>query len=161
MDMPKTVLGRLMIEAGLLDHEDVERLEEETEGRSRRMGLWVAGEAPHLQDHLAKAFCTHMGLPYVDLNKIQIPQEVVKLVPRRVLVEEHAVPTNISQEDGRSILYVALFDPTDYAALESIGCAVGEVILKPVAATYSQIQDTIERFWPEDEDSEERLPWHE
>jgi hypothetical protein len=155
--MPTTQLASLLVEAGILDHEDVVKFIAGTEDHTPGLRQWLARQDGVLQEQVAQAFCLHMGIPVVDVSRIDLPKSIVRLVPRDIVVESHAVPMSITQFNGQRILYVAFFDPTDFEAVARVSSGVEGMTVKPVAATYMQIQMAIDKFWPEDDGR--KLPW--
>ena len=155
--MSTTPLGNLLVEAGMLDPDELEQLEEQANVQTYGIRHWLARQDGVLQEQVAQAFCLHMGIPVVDVSQIEIPDHVVRLASREMLLEHHAVPTNITQTNGQRILYVAFFDPTDHEAVARVGSGVEGMIVQPVAATYAQIQTAIDKYWPEDDGR--KLPW--
>jgi len=68
------------------------------------------------EEDLVKAKAAFFNLPYVDLRPLQVPAEVLSLIPRESSSFYNFVPFELS---GRS-LKVAITDPTNLSALEAL-----------------------------------------
>ena len=64
----------------------------------------------------AKARAEVLGLSYIDLTERVIPKETLDLIPMQTIQNYQVVPTAF---DGQT-LEVALFDPTDFRAMEAL-----------------------------------------
>ncbi len=65
---------------------------------------------------LARARAAVLGLPYVDLREVDIPREVIALVPREIAEAHRAVAYAV---EGNQ-LAVAMADPEDYAHVQAV-----------------------------------------
>ena len=66
------------------------------------------------EEELGGILAASRGLEYVDLKTVEVPQEVLKLIPEEFAMTRHVVPVRI--EAG--VLVVAMEDPTDLEAVE-------------------------------------------
>ena len=68
------------------------------------------------EEDLAKAKAAFFSVPYIDLRQLQIPQEVLALIPQESINFYNFVPFEL---DGR-VLKVAITDPANLSALEAL-----------------------------------------
>jgi type IV pilus assembly protein PilB len=68
------------------------------------------------EEDIAKARAAFLNLPYVDLRKIQIPPEVLNVVPEESRSFYHMLPFELQGKN----LKVALVDPSNLQALEAL-----------------------------------------
>ncbi len=68
------------------------------------------------EETLAKAKAAFFNIPYVDLRQLQVPQNVLSLIPQESINFYNFVPFEL--KDG--VLKVAIIDPTNLSALEAL-----------------------------------------
>jgi len=93
-------------------------------------------------------YCTiaqALGAEFVDLNKIEIPGTVLKLVPNGLARLHRALPVGLSA----NTLRVALADPLDPQSVEDLRFALGKDIEVVVAPT-DQIDELIKKHYGAD-----------
>ncbi|NLO38707.1 MAG: Flp pilus assembly complex ATPase component TadA [Ruminiclostridium sp.] len=98
------------------------------------------------RDQLYKHLEQQIGVPYVNLEDIVIPEEVVALVNRKIAIKYHLVPLNCDDE----ILTVAMADPLNMFAIDDLRLATGHEI-KPMLADSEQIEQLIPVYFKEPE----------
>ncbi len=86
------------------------------------------------------------GMPFVDLNEINIPPSVVELVPESVARENMVLP--MSQENG--MLKIIMSDPSDFDTLTKLQFILNKDI-QPVLAPREQIIEAINRHYGQTE----------
>jgi type IV pilus assembly protein PilB len=146
-------LGDVLVAAGIIDeHELVEALDVQRSviGLRRRLGhvlvdLGMAGER-----QIAEALGEQLHLEVVDLNKVPVSPESVRLLPRNVA---HRLGMLILAREG-SRLTVAVCDPTDVVALDDVRLHTGATELTVMVATETQIRDHLVRAWSLAQDSD-------
>ena len=110
------VAGRVLTETQL---DEALRVQREDKGRRRRLGevIVALGLADEVQ--IARALSDQLGLPFLDLGSLPIPDETLAVLPRNVAQRHGAVPVTIAHD----VLTVALADPTNVLALDDIRLA--------------------------------------
>lgn len=88
---------------------------------------------------LAEAKAEFLGIPYVDLSEIDIPAEVLGLIPRAVAARNVLIP--FKAEKG--IISVAMADPLDLQVIEFIERSA-KLKVKPFHAEREAIEKAIE-----------------
>jgi type IV pilus assembly protein PilB len=81
-------------------------------------------------------------LPVVDPLSIEIPEEVLGLVPQALVMKHHLIPTNLV----RSTLTLAMADPSNLMAVNEVKFLTGYDIKVAVSAP-TVIQHAIERYY--------------
>jgi len=104
---PRKRLGEILLQMGAVTPEKIE----EAMTHSRRTGVRLGEALVDLnmvtEEMVAKALCRQNKLPYVDLSKVKLRQEVLELVPQNVVEEYDIVPV---KQQGRQLI-VAISDP--------------------------------------------------
>ena len=91
-------------------------------------------------------------LPIVDPASLEIPREVLSVVPQTLVMKHHLVPTALN----RSTLTLAMADPSNLMAINEVKFLTGYDVKVAVSAP-SVILQTIERFTEKDANYDEVL----
>ena len=134
------VAGQVLTEAQL---DEALRVQREDKGRRRRLGevITALGLADEVQ--IARALSDQLGLPFLDLGSLPIPDETLAVLPRNVAVRHGAVPVTLAHD----VLTVALADPTNVLALDDIRLATKLASVRTAVATASDIQEAVNRYY--------------
>jgi type IV pilus assembly protein PilB len=134
------VAGQVLTEAQLDEALGVQR---EDKGRRRRLGevITALGLADEVQ--IARALSDQLGLPFLDLGSMPIPEETLAVLPRNVAVRHGAVPVTLAHD----VLTVALADPTNVLALDDIRLATKLASVRTAVATASDVQEAVNRYY--------------
>jgi type IV pilus assembly protein PilB len=81
-------------------------------------------------------------LPVVDPQSLDIPREVLDLVPLAIVNKHHLIPTSLV----RTTLTIAMADPSNLAAINEVKFVTGYDV-KVAVATLSSLEQAIERFY--------------
>jgi hypothetical protein len=139
-------LGDILVEAGVIDHEQLEGYSSRARSQSTHIGLLLIEDGICTDREIAESIGLHLGHPLVQLSQLRIPGFVAKLLPRENAENLAAIPVSIKQEGDQEILYAAFFDPTDEEAIAEVTRISGKVV-KPVAAALSDIRGAIKRYY--------------
>src|SRR5215467_5187749 len=91
-------------------------------------------------------------LPVVDPLSLDIPREVLSVVPQTLVLKHHLIPTSLV----RSTLTLAMADPSNLMAINEVKFLTGYDVKVAVAAP-SVIQQAIERYYDRNTDYDEVL----
>lgn len=97
------------------------------------------------EDDLTHVLSKGLGMPPIDISRLRIDPEVVKIIPKDVAQKNQIMP--VSQMGGN--LTLAMADPLNIFVIDHIQ-AITEMNITPIIARASQIQDTIEKYYAED-----------
>jgi type IV pilus assembly protein PilB len=122
----------------------------EAEGMAGNLGI-SPDEALVKLDYVSPAQmgqvqAAHFGYEFVDLEKAEIPQSVIELVPESVARENLVIPLKM---DGDSLL-VVINDPLKYEVLDKLNFILNREI-KPAMASTEAIQAAINRHYGQSE----------
>ena len=118
-------------------------------GSRRRLGHVLVDLGMATERQIAEALGDQLRLEVVDLNKIAVSPESVRLLPRGVA---QRLGMLILSKDG-NWLTLAVSDPTDVVALDDVRLHTSATELVVVVATESQVRDHLTRIWSLSEDS--------
>ncbi|NAZ87345.1 GspE/PulE family protein [Kineococcus indalonis] len=145
-------LGDVLVEKGLLLPEDLDHALNEqrnAEGPRRRLGQILVELGLVSEAELAVCLADLLSLEHVDLSRVSIAPDVVRLLPRAVAERCRVLVLDKTPE----YLLVAAADPTNVLALDDVKLYTRTPELHVVVAVDSQIRDHLARAWSLTEDT--------
>lgn len=139
-------LGKLLLDTGVLTQQALEQILVAQRTDKRRLGELLVEKNLVRPDQLAQLLSRQLSCPWVSLQRIEIPPNVLALIPREVAEEFHVVPVHLRVASGAKILYVATDDPTDEDALSECAFAA-KMKVRPMVAITSEIHAALSRFY--------------
>ncbi|MEM9410102.1 MAG: GspE/PulE family protein [Planctomycetota bacterium] len=133
---------KLLIDGGVLgvdQVQDAENLAKQT-GDGIAMTLVKLGYATESEVMVAQA--SYHKMEYVDLQKVEISEDIIELMPESVARENIVLP--VSDADGR--LKILISNPSDMETIEKLRFILNRDIV-PALATRSQINEAINQFY--------------
>ena len=132
-------LGDLLISAGLLTEDELQKGLEMQKGSGKRLGTVLQEEGFITEMEMIEALQMQLGLEFIDLNKITIPTELAQVVPQNIAKQYQVVPVRIIRDE----LYLAMSDPLNFYAIEEVRKVVKRKIV-PMIATAEAIDRAIQ-----------------
>ena len=133
---------KLLIDQGILGAEQVA----DAESHAKQTGDKIANSLVKLgyatDSEVMVALSKYHKMEFVDLNKVDISEDIIELMPESVARENIVLPMN--ENDGR--LKVLISDPGDVDTLEKLRFILNRDVT-PALATRSQISEAINRFY--------------
>ncbi|GDY12375.1 type IV fimbrial assembly protein PilB [Planctomycetota bacterium] len=139
--MPK-LIGEILVEMESCTQEAIqEALNRQMAGDKRRIGVILVGDHACTEEDVARALADQSDLRYYDLESIEIPPQVVHLVPGELARDKRCLPVQLQ---GKT-LTVALADPMDLEAVDTLRFTTS-LAIEVAVASERQIRAAIERF---------------
>jgi type IV pilus assembly protein PilB len=126
-------IEELLLEGKLLKAEDLETAKIDALKASKPLIAYIAEKNLVGEEDLTRISAQAMGVPYVNLNTIMVPEDVLKLLSRETAETYMAVPFGMQQ--GR--LAVGMLDPTNIQAVDFLSRKVGHTITVYLASRAS------------------------
>lgn len=147
-DRPK--LGELLLEAGVIDDEQLESALGQQRESGQRLGMSLV--QMHLLDEetLVRTLARQLKLPVVWLRGRTVRADVLDLVPGEIAAKHRCLPVMLDRRGGSTLL-LAMEDPADVGATEEVALRCG-LPVKPVLAAPSELDDAIRRHYPPEGD---------
>ncbi len=146
----KKRLGDMLFEEGLID-------EMQLKGALARQKEWGGRLGENLvklgfvsEIILLKFLGQQLGYPCADLSKFEIKPEIYNLISLHLAQKYKVVPLQVKKAETQSVLFLAMSDPTNLMANDEIRFISG-LLVNPVIATASQIENAIEKYYLNDE----------
>ena len=138
----KQKLGDYLLEAGLVDKYTLLRVLAEEE-KSQTVDQVLIGTGVLDDESIAKSMAKQMKLPFIRLQQLHIPQEVINLVPVEVARTHLLVPMKVT--DGK--LLVAMVNPLDSEALQVLRITTNKRIEVAIAAR-DDVMEALVKYYP-------------
>ncbi|HEY4486028.1 MAG TPA: type IV-A pilus assembly ATPase PilB [Nitrospiria bacterium] len=135
-------LGKMLVGAKMITDEQLHQALAVQKREGGRLGSTLVKLSLIEEEKLLKFLGQQYGIPAVDLAKLQIDPEIPKLVPGDVVAKYSVIPVKRSG----SVLSVAMVDPTDIQAIDTIRLVTGYQI-EPMVASEGAIMAAIARFY--------------
>lgn len=132
-------LGELLIAAGTITEEELNRGLALQKGTKERLGTVLIKNGIITEDNLIEALQMQLGIEFIDLTKVNIPIEMAQAVPKNIAKQYQVVPVKIVKGE----LYLAMSDPLNFYAIEEVRKAVRKKVV-PMVATLSAVEHAIQ-----------------
>ncbi len=127
---PKKPLGQILLEKGLVKSEQLEEALKVQKNTTEQLGR-ILVELGHVTERdVLRAHAEQLGIPFLELDRTSVDEDVAKAIPQSVVQRYNAVP--IRRSGNR--LTVAMADPTNVFALDDIRLITGYEIDPMLAA---------------------------
>ncbi|MHC4634548.1 MAG: GspE/PulE family protein [Planctomycetota bacterium] len=143
-------LGEILFSAGVVKKQALIDAIKTSRSSDRRLGDVLLELGLIDQTNLTKAIATQFGLKYINLEKIEIPQEVLDILPEDLIRKHKVLP--LGMNNGR--LKLVINDPLDLEAMDAIRFRLN-TDLDCRLASISQIRDYIEKTFDEAQKEED------
>jgi type IV pilus assembly protein PilB len=158
MNETRLRLGETLVEAAVITAEALKRALELQKERQLRLGTILLQEGFVTESQLVQALSLKLSIPWVSLWRVEVPDEVLDLVPVNVAEEFFLMPIYVrTTKGGERALYVAMNDPTDDNALRFVKASAGMPV-KPMIAGPSDISAAIRFYYYGEEDVAPSIP---
>ncbi len=128
--MTRKLLGQILVEMGAVDDAAVNKALQYQKGKKVRIGEALVQLGLTDEDKVARALASQSHLPFVDLKKGKLPEEIVKLVPRELIEQHRFVP--LLEKNGK--LVVAIDDPMRVFELDNLGFLLNREVAAALAS---------------------------
>jgi type II secretion system protein E len=137
------LLGELLVAGGKLDPDDLDAaLTEQGRSGGERIGEILVKMNKVSEEDVKSALSRQLGIPFHSLIGIEIPRDVIALMPARMVSHYQVAPLKL---EGQT-LTVAVDDALDIRTIDELRLHLKKDIY-PVFATAKDIHNTIKRFY--------------
>ena len=140
-------LGELLVREGLITQEQLQRALKDAREKGTRIGYSLVDLGFVAEDELTRMLSKQYRVPAVALEKIQVPEKVVKTVPSRMAFKHLVLPL---RKVGRT-LTVAMANPSDLSAIDDLKF-VTRMEIEPFIVGEYTLRKHLERYYDTAED---------
>lgn len=139
MQQPIKRLGELLVEGGLITPAQLQSAITHQKIARGRLGSNLVALG-YISEEVLMDFLSHQaGVPQLDVRSLEIPPQVLKLIPQRLADQFTVLPVSIKEPKS---LVLAMSDPSDLNAIDSARFASG-LHIEPVVASHSALRKVI------------------
>lgn len=114
MSKKRRHLGEILYKKGYVSKENLIKAIKKGKQTNRRLGEILIEAGLATEDQIYEALAKQFGIDYVDLEKVEIPSEVLRLVPDELMKKHRVIP--LEQNNGE--LKIVVKDPMDLDTLD-------------------------------------------
>ncbi|MDR7419651.1 MAG: type II secretion system ATPase GspE [Armatimonadota bacterium] len=134
-------LGEILVEAGLITQEQLDRALQQQQATGDRLGKVLVTMGLASQDAIARAVANQLGIEYVAIQTLNIPDDVLTSLPESVIRRHQVIP--VRHEDNTLVL--GMVDPLDVLALDDVRRATTREVV-PAAITLDGYQAAVNKY---------------
>lgn len=135
-------LGDLLVEAQLVTGEQLDVARKEQEKTGAFLAKILVQSDYLTQDDLNACFVKRCKIPHISLLDYDIDNDVLALVPREICLKHGLLPID---KLGR-ILTVAMVDPLDEVALDTVRETRPELRIKPILCNWAHFEQVTKKY---------------
>ncbi|MDD4445778.1 MAG: ATPase, T2SS/T4P/T4SS family, partial [Eubacteriales bacterium] len=135
-------LGDLLINAGLITHEQLHQALEKQKLTRERLGHVLISEKVISEAQLIRAIEMQLGVEFIDLSTTRIDSEMAGLISKNLAKKHGVLPVRKSMDT----LYLAMEDPLNFPAIEEVKIATMLKVV-PMISTEDAIERGIETLY--------------
>lgn len=141
-------LGEMLLANQLLTEAQLSDLLSQQQRNGKKLGKIVAEKKMVSDNDLIQVLSTQLGLPTVELSTFEVDQELVHLIPEKLMKSKLVFPLfKIGDE-----LTVAMVDPRDLEAIDELR-RVTKMKISPMLCSEQDLQETLNRIFKESSSS--------
>ncbi|UCG13610.1 MAG: Flp pilus assembly complex ATPase component TadA [Deltaproteobacteria bacterium] len=146
--MRRKKLGQILVDAGLLTNDQLERvLEEQKETERRHLGKIIVERELAKEEDICQALSKQLNIPFVHLSELEIPPEVIETISRQQARRKLIIPY---RKTGRR-LRLAMANPLDYGTIDDVKFRTGLDVSVAVTSE-GEIRKAVEQYYKEELD---------
>jgi type IV pilus assembly protein PilB len=139
---PRKRIGDLLVEAGLLTSEQLQKALSEQGQTNIRLGEFLIDRQYLTEQQLIEVLEFQLGIPHIQLYRQTIDIKVINIIPQRLAEQHQVLPI---RTEGNKLI-VAMADPLDYFAIDELRMSTG-LRIEPTIAARAELQRAIKRYY--------------
>jgi len=135
-------LGELLLREQLITPLELQQAIEEQRNAGGRLGYQLTKMGFIEENELTAFLSKQYGVPSIDLGEFDIELEIIKLIPKEVVLKHQVIPVN---RTGATLI-VAMADPSNIFAIDDIKFLTGYNV-EVVVASEQAIEGAVEKYY--------------
>jgi type IV pilus assembly protein PilB len=145
-DTPKLRLGELMVQQSLISQDQLKIALTEQENNPIPIGRHLVRLGFVTETIVRDLVAENLGQESIELTKVIADVDAIKLVPEDFARRHHLLP--VAYDLAKNVLVVAMSNTFNVVALDQMRAILGgQIDLKPVLASESQLEEYIDQFY--------------
>lgn len=142
--MARVRIGEMLVQQGLIDGVQLQSALAHQRRWGGKLGHAIV-QLGFLPEHeMLESLGSQIGVACVSLRDLEVPPQILRLVPPRLIRSRRVLPIARLAEGRRGPLVVALADPADLGVLDEISFATG-MDVRPALASERELELAIAR----------------
>lgn len=141
----KIRLGDCLMQKGMITEEQLQQALATQKENGTKLGETIVDLGFISENEMIDILTEQLGIEYVDLRKMKIPEEIGKLLNESFLRKNCLIPIGYDQLLP-NVLRVAMADPMDIIAIDDISI-ITNLQIDPVLSTKAQINGAIDKVY--------------
>ncbi len=141
MAIQRKLLGDILVENGLISEEQLAQALEDQKISKEKLGKILVRRGFISDDQLLEVLEFTLGIPRVQISRMDIDPETVKLLPTSMISKYNILPLSVNQ--GRMTLIMA--DPLNFQAIDDVRILTGLDVV-PVMASERELESAIQQY---------------
>lgn len=139
----RRMIGEILAEMGVVTPQQIQQaLREQMNGDTRKIGEILVEIGVCATEDVTAALAEQAEIEMVDLDSVEVPREVIDMVPRSLARQHHIVPIDYLE----GALTVAIADPLDLFGLDELRFVLN-CNIEPVLATRDAIDRALTNYY--------------
>jgi type IV pilus assembly protein PilB len=135
-------LGELLLREQLITPLELQKAIEEQRSAGGRLGYQLTKMGFIEENELTAFLSKQYGVPSIDLGEFDIELDIIKLIPKEVVLKHQIIPVN---RTGATLI-VAMADPSNIFAIDDIKFLTGYNV-EVVVASEQAIEGAVEKYY--------------
>lgn len=144
--MTRKRLGEILLERGVIDVDQLNVALAHHRQWGKRLGVSIVEKNFVSEGTITRVLSEVMQIPMVDLAKVVIENEAVRLLKATTCEEFDVFPIATRQHKGRKTLLLAMVDPLNVAAIDEVAFTT-DMTVRPAIAQISSLRAAIDRYY--------------
>jgi len=144
--MPKSKLGQMCLNAGIIDEHQLSCALAEQRSWGGRLGDILVKSGFVQEVAILRVLSEQLNLPVIHLKGKEIDVETIALLTREDVEKYDCLPLFIRRDGHNEVLYVAMSDPSNLEALDTIQFTTG-MMVEPVLASSKELKSHRARYY--------------
>jgi hypothetical protein len=143
--MARLRLGEMLVQRGCIDAVQLQSALAHQRRWGGRIGRSIVQLGFMQERAVLQNVGEQMGVPFLDVASLEVPRDVLALIPQRIIRSRKALPVQRVGAGRRGPLVVAVPDPFDLPMLDELAFVTGMAV-KPVLAAEADLDRAIARL---------------
>ncbi len=140
--MKQERLGELLVREKLISPAQLRKAQDRSRTEGSRLGYEITRMGYVDETDLTKFLSKHYGVPSINISEVDVPENIIQMIPKEVAERHQCVPVNRSG----ATLVVAMADPSNIYAIDDLKFMTGYNI-EVVVASESAIGESIAKYY--------------
>ena len=141
----KLRLGDILVQQNVVTQEQLTAALNKQKGSGKKLGEVMVEANITTEEAIGQALSRQLGYKFINLNGLQIPDKIIKLVKSEIVKKYTAIPLGVDDKNP-NVLFVAMADPMDMNCMDDFAIITNMQIV-PVVATPRQIRLQIDHYY--------------